>query len=194
MERYSNIIYLDVDAVLTNPTVDFLSLLNERVGTNYAIKDVYTFEYAECLPKEHAEILLEMWKSSSLYDNREADQKALKALAEMRTFARVIALSGPVVGHVDSKLRWLIGHCGFLKKDTIIANDKSLVRGAVLIDDLIKNLTEFEGERICFAQPWNTKWDTKLGIRTDDWGEIVQKAREAIHKKLDSKPSTRRRK
>jgi len=194
MDKYSNIIYLDVDAVLTNPTADFLSMLNEKTGTNYVIEDVSAFEYIKCLPKEHAEMLLEMWKSSSLYDNREADQKALKALAKMRTFARVVALSGPVVGHVDSKLRWLIEHCGFLKKDTIIANDKSIMRGAVLIDDLIENLTEFEGERICFAQPWNTKWDTKLGIRTDDWRKIVQKAREAICKKPDPKPSARRRK
>ena len=182
MDKYSKIIYIDVDAVLTNPTIDFLSALNKQIGTNYVIEDLTTFEYINCLPKEHAEILLNMWKGSSLYDGREADLKALKALEDMREFARVVALSGPVIGHVDSKLQWLIKHCGFLKKDTVIAKDKSLLRGAVLIDDLIENLMEFDGERICFSQPWNTEWDEKLGLRTDDWGKIVRTAKRTIAK------------
>ncbi len=182
MSKQSKIIYVDVDGVLTNPTAEFLSVLNEKVKKDYTLDDLTAFDYRECLPEEHAEIMMELWGDRYLYDKREAEPEAVRALQEMRKFARVIALSSPTIGHVDSKYKWLVGPMDFEIKDVIVATDKSLARGDVLVDDHIENLMGFSGGRICFTRPWNAKWDTKLGIRTDDWEKIVVEAKRLISK------------
>jgi 5'(3')-deoxyribonucleotidase len=179
-DEYSKIVYLDVDSVLLELHPGFLATLNKELGTRYTMDNITTFGYVGSLSPEHAKIVQAMWSNPSLYDGKEADPAALAALAKIRKFARAIALSSPTIGHVDSKLRWLTKHCGFLKEDIIIAKDKSLQRGAVLIDDHIENLLRFPGGRICFSRPWNTAWDTKLGPRTDDWNEIIKITKKII--------------
>ena len=57
----------------------------------------------------------------------------------------------------------------------IIAQDKDMVKGDILIDDCIDNLENFSGCRICFAQPWNEEWNYEQGhggMRYNDWTKI----------------------
>jgi 5'(3')-deoxyribonucleotidase len=183
MDDCKGIIFLDIDGVLVNPTVLFLQELNKIEGTNYVLDDLTEFEYIKCLPKRHAEMMLDMWKNPNLYDNTEPDPKGVSAIQKLRKFARVIALSAPTVGHTDSKFRFLTRQPLFFeKKDIVVARDKSFVRGDLIIDDWIENLLSFSGNRICYPQPWNTDWDINLGPRTSDWNEIVKIAREILKK------------
>lgn len=54
------------------------------------------------------------------------------------------------------------------ERNVIVAQDKNLIKGDVLIDDCIDNLN-YNIFPICFAQPWNTEWE---GLRTNNWSEI----------------------
>jgi 5'(3')-deoxyribonucleotidase len=174
------VVCLDIDGVCVNPTEDpFLPRVNQLEGTHYTLADITTFDYRDCLPLKHAQMIMEMWADPKLYDDMQPDPKAVAAIARMRRFSRVVALSTPTIGHSDSKLRFLIRPpLSFPKKDIIILFDKSLVIGDVLIDDNIENLLSFNGEMICFAQQWNLTWDPDLGLRTNNWRRIVPKIRE----------------
>lgn len=181
LNHHKRIVYVDVDGVLVNPNRHFLDELNRAIGTTYEYKDITAFNYYDCFPREHADILMRMWGSATLYDGWPPEPGAMEAVEEIRTFARVVAISSLTEGHADSKYSWLLGK-GFDRKDIFLATDKSLVRGAVLIDDRIENLMGFDGEGICFPQPWNTSWDTANGLRTDNWDEIVTAVRAIIER------------
>ena len=170
-----DVAYIDVDAVMVHPSAGFLPELNRLKGTHYKPSDITTFNYRDCFPREHAEILEEMWTNPTLYDSMRPDVGVTTAIRKMRRFARVVALSSPTVGHIDSKFRFLSRPpLLFAVNNIIIARDKSIMRGAVLIDDNIDNLLNFDGARICFSRPWNEAWSTTLGYRTDNWKEIVE--------------------
>jgi 5'(3')-deoxyribonucleotidase len=176
-----NVIYVDVDGVMVNPTAGFLTRLNRTARTHYKLADITAFNYRDCLPKEHAIAIEEMWANPTLYDSMKPDAGVVTAIRKMRRFARVVALSTPTIGHSDSKLRFLVRPpLSFAKKDIVILFDKSLMRGVSLIDDNIDNLLNFSGERICFARKWNEAWDKQLGLRTNRWSAIVEKVREAV--------------
>ncbi|MDD5711013.1 MAG: hypothetical protein PHV43_02865 [Candidatus Colwellbacteria bacterium] len=176
-----NVVYIDVDAVMVNPTAGFLERLNAAVGTRYKLADVTTFNYRDCLPLKHAIMLEEMWTNPTLYDDMQPDAGVVEAIQEMREFARVVALSTPTIGHSDSKLRFLVRPpLSFPTKDIVMLFDKSLMRGVVLIDDNVDNLLNFGGARICFARHWNEGWSKKLGPRTRRWDIIVEEVRKAI--------------
>lgn len=57
------------------------------------------------------------------------------------------------------------------EKNFIVAQDKSLIKGDVMIDDCLENLYSFNGTRICLAQPWNETNDKNI-YRTDNWEKI----------------------
>jgi|SRR3989344_1272558 len=181
MANHLEIVYVDVDGVLVEHNRRFLEILNQTIGTTYGYEHLTTFDYHDCLPPEHADILLHMWQGETLYDGWPPEPGAMEAVEEMRRFARVIALSSPMLGHIASKYRWLL-EWGFGRKDIFFATDKSLARGAVLIDDRTKNLLDFEGVKICFPRPWNWDWNPADGLKTDNWDEIVAEVREVIQR------------
>ena len=57
------------------------------------------------------------------------------------------------------------------ERNVIIAQDKSVVQGTIMIDDYEENLNNFNGIKICYAQPWNKEKSTYL-LRTSDWNKL----------------------
>jgi 5'(3')-deoxyribonucleotidase len=61
-------------------------------------------------------------------------------------------------------------------KDVIIAEQKGLIIGDVMIDDAPHNLRDFTGKKILFNQPHNRSFnaaDSEIQ-RVDGWGEIYE--------------------
>ena len=56
------------------------------------------------------------------------------------------------------------------KRNVIIAQNKSIIMGDAMVDDCVDNLVNFEGARICYAQPWNKDYGGSL--RFSDWNKI----------------------
>ena len=56
------------------------------------------------------------------------------------------------------------------ERNIIIAQDKSTIMGDAMIDDCVDNLYNFNGARVCYAQPWNQNFNGSL--RFADWDKI----------------------
>lgn len=56
------------------------------------------------------------------------------------------------------------------ERNIVIAQDKSIIHGDIMIDDYVENLYNFNGTRICYAQPWNQHYGELL--RFSDWNKI----------------------
>lgn len=80
---------------------------------------------------------------------------------------------------IPYKVEWLLHHFPYIKD--IMVNYKThvkhLLRGDILIDDGIHNLTQWQGIGILFNQPWNQE----AGIlRAKDWDHVDWLVRRAL--------------
>ena len=78
---------------------------------------------------------------------------------------------------VPPKMTWLFKHYPYLCwKDVIIAHDKKLINGDVLIDDGVHNLENAKYKKLLFDQPHNRSYNAEENgmIRVHDWNEIYR--------------------
>lgn len=78
---------------------------------------------------------------------------------------------------VPPKVAWLLEHYPYLKwEDVIIASDKSIINGDVMIDDGTHNLEVSSCMKILFDRPHNRKYDADRSgmIRVHNWDEIYE--------------------
>lgn len=72
------------------------------------------------------------------------------------------------------------------KSNVIIAKDKTMIKGEVLIDGFSESFKHFSGLSICYSQPWNKDFNTdkKYFLKTNNWN-LIQKAVELYYKTLN---------
>ena len=74
------------------------------------------------------------------------------------------------------KYDWLNEHFPFIKwQQMIFCGSKNNVQGDIMIDDHLKNLHFFAGERILFTQPHNALVIDPTLYRVNNWHEIMCK-------------------
>jgi 5'(3')-deoxyribonucleotidase len=109
----------------------------------------------------------------------------------LKNISRIIELgcdifycTAVVSGGEGMKYNWLVNN-GFIndkdnpKKYYVEISEKYILDGvnSVLIDDGFHNLQYFNGARILFKRPWNTRQYNETDIPmsyTDDWNEIYK--------------------
>lgn len=172
------IILVDMDGVLVDVNPLLLGFVNERHGTSYTKDDLVAFGYDEYMEPEEVETIYERWHDADLYDGMPPIEGARGGVEELREIGRVVACSSPMVGHASSKLRWLRDF-GFDRKDIVLATDKRLVGGDVLVDDGLHNLADFPGRcQVTFDQPWNQHYT--VGTRVFSWPQVAPLVRDVL--------------
>lgn len=167
------IILLDMDGVMVEHSAMFMRWLNRDNGTNHRYEDIAGFDYPNLSADERRQVM-RYWHKRDLYDSHPPEPGCLEAIEDLRRRHRVVAVTSPMDGHVHSKFTWLRRTGGFAKKDIVIAGDKDLVGGDVLLDDRIRNLEEAAAkgrEAVCYDRPWNQEW---RGSRVGGWAEFVE--------------------
>lgn len=166
---HTPVILLDVDGVLVNHQEENLQRLNEFFLTTYTLDSITSFDYKN-LPPAHREYLISLWHETD-YDHDALTEEQLRTIEGLRSFARVIACSSPLVGHADSKLAFLLNY--FDRHDIILATDKALVSGEILIDDAPHQISAFPGHTIIYDQPWNRGISGPRAHSFDEIGPLV---------------------
>jgi 5'(3')-deoxyribonucleotidase len=113
----------------------------------------------QVLPSWSARIY-DILKHTDLYDKITPLDGALAGVQLLRDAGhRVVFVSACAVDSMGPKVRWLQRHgflpSGYAIPDFIAATSKYLIRADVLIDDHVKNVTEFPGRTILIRQPHN---------------------------------------
>lgn len=168
-------IALDMDGVLVESNWDNMERLNEKFGTSYRLEDIKSFSYDFLTKEQRTFIYEECWHDPTLYDDAVLSQCQTIAISKLRDIGRVIVVTSPLLGHIESKFRFLTNH--FPRPDIVLASDKTLIDADVLIDDGIHNLEVFPGIPICFHRPWNEEWD---GPRVYDFQFIPNAVRHVL--------------
>mgnify|MGYP001618079650 CR=1 FL=1 len=173
-------VLIDVDGVCAN-LVD-------------AVLDQYNYEYKDNLKYEN----INVWNMETLFCDRFGKKidyyfedinmykkvkpiwRALDGVLRFRAMGHEVVFVSS--GFFPAKVEWLQKN-GFLSdyradwhysKEVIVAGDKSMIVGDIMIDDKPSNLIGHYG--ILFDQPWNRK--DPYPIRALDWQGVVQKVRD----------------
>jgi len=172
-------IALDMDGCLAdfNPLV--VDALREA-GYELEYDDIKTFRYGDTLGPEANEIAWDVIRRVDLYDSIEPEPGAKDAVAKLREFADVVALSSPVEDHARSKMEWLL-RFGFGRSEIILASNKDLAGAgcSLLVDDAIHNIESWSRRVVVFDRPWNRHLKGEYP-RATRWDEVPDLAREAL--------------
>jgi 5'(3')-deoxyribonucleotidase len=172
-------ILVDVDCVIADLMPAWLSLYNRDYEDHLTVEDITQWGMESLVkPECGKEIYNYLWMAS-LYDDVEPIDGAISSIRWLRihNYDVRFVTSGVHAG----KVGWL-GRYGFLLGDgdlryspsLVIAHDKSLIKGDIMIDDNLKNLNGFSGTGIIFGQPWNDNHSTGFFRADGGWPDVIQ--------------------
>ena len=153
-------ILCDIDNTINNMANVLLSMLNEKYNTQYKYEELTDYEWLNRTftnPFSLTE-LPEFW------DKVLIDHNAIKFLEQ--SVKEGIKVYLVTASHFNDSLGYKIRRTLAVfnpeyinAQNIIIARDKNAICGDILIDDHIDNLNSFDGEKVCFKQPWNHTWE-----------------------------------
>lgn len=154
------IILCDVDGVVADLQTEWLKRYNSLMSTKFTPEDVEDWDFSG-LDLDHRVLLGILW-DKDLYEKVGVIEGALGGVRELRNMGhRVVFATSSTDVSAGQKMRWLRTH-GFVSgermgafRDIVIAHDKSLLKGDVMVDDYHMNLLTFHGMRLLFDAPHN---------------------------------------
>lgn len=178
------IILCDVDDVLAGLLAEWIRRYNAMSGDNLDAEEVKGWNVAEFALPGWEERLYRILDEPDLYDSIAPIEGALDGVRQLRELGRVVFLTSCTAGAATHKLNWLSRH-GFVPaagshrlRDVVIAHDKGLVYGDVLVDDGLHNVAAFSGPSVLVDKPHNRA--EAHARRARSWPEIVRHVREVL--------------
>ena len=164
-------ILVDIDSTITNFSEMLLLANNQLHGTYYRYTDITSYDWFD-------QTFYTPWKPTEyqcFWNTVEVNPAAVTAIERwVRQDYKVLLVTA---SHFNDMLGYKIKRTLepfnpelINERNVIIAQDKSVVQGTIMIDDCVKNLYNFNGNRICYAQPWNQHYGGSL--RFSDWDKI----------------------
>ena len=164
-------ILVDIDSTITNFGEMLLLANNQSHGTYYRYTDITSYDWFD-------QTFYTPWKPTEyqcFWNTVEVNPAAVTAIERWVGQGHQVYLC--TASHFNDMLGYKIKRTLepfnpelINERNIIIAQDKSTIMGDVMIDDCIDNLVNFEGARICYAQPWNQHYGGSL--RFSDWDKI----------------------
>lgn len=171
-------ILIDMDDVLWDLVGGWIEALNIAHGTNVSIKDITDWKIKKFFPYLTDEQLYAPLYDSALWTRLNPIPSAIEVVSRLiKDGHRVRIVTATHYGTVSQKIKSFLEKYEFLKwEDIIIASDKSIIRGDVMIDDGIHNLVGFPAQRILFDRPHNHNFPAEDHdmTRVFTWDEIYQ--------------------
>lgn len=175
-------IFVDMDDVLTDLLTPWLHRLNKISSYTHTSEDINVWDMRKHYPDVSPAILYGMLDDWYFWENVKPIEGAytyLKKIVEDGHNVKIATASSPH-SFYEKVTKCLLKHFDFIpSKDVICINDKSLLRGDVLIDDYHENLRKFQGVRILKNAPYNKDCDDVCyHFRADNWKIIYEIVKE----------------
>lgn len=164
-------ILVDIDSTITNFGEVLLAVNNARAETNYRYSDIISYNWFD-------KTFSNPWQPTTIekfWNKVQVNSKAVSTLEQWVEQGHKVYLV--TASHFNNTLGYKIRKTLeafnpelINERNVIIAQDKSIIMGDAMIDDCIDNLVNFNGARICYAQPWNKNYGGSL--RFSDWNKI----------------------
>lgn len=164
-------ILVDIDSTITNFSQTLLQVNNSLHGTSYTYDEITSYDWFD-------NTFNNPWKPTDyrdFWDTVKVNPKAVETIESWVKLGHKVYLVtashfNNMLGYKLNKTLEAFNSALVNERNVIVAQDKTAIRGDVMIDDCTDNLKQFNGIRICYAQPWNKGWIESL--RIDNWYRI----------------------
>lgn len=151
----------DLDGVLNNFADVCINKFNEDNGTHFTIDDVYTYDIATSFGVTDFQYFLDNYLlSADIVNNCIPMKESVEYLEKVNNTWDLRIVTAREWGQLTNIFEWFQEHFNYIKDRQIIrSQDKSIVRGDVLIDDSLDNILAFPAGRILFDYRFNRDVD-----------------------------------
>jgi 5'(3')-deoxyribonucleotidase len=167
-------IAVDIDGTIADLEQNWLAWYNRDYNDN--IKFFTEWDTHKLVKPECGLKMYDYLKDPRLYDDVKPIAGAIAVIKKLKgTGYRIVYPTCSPIESFGRKYQWLLDY-GFITtiKDYIELNDKSLIRADILVDDRPKNLDDFTGKKILFAQRWNeSEKDNPAYLHANNWNEVL---------------------
>ena len=164
-------ILVDIDSTITNFSETLLYCLNDTYDTKYNYNDIASYNWFEktfakpWLPTEY----------KFFWDDVEVNPTSVSTIESWvkqghQVYLVTASHFNPMLSYKIKRTLKPFNYELINEHNVVVAQDKSIIRGDLMIDDCVDNLVNFEGVRICYAQPWNKNWEE--AFRYNNWNDI----------------------
>lgn len=168
-------IAIDMDEVLADPIRKFIQLYNRdhQVPLDLVIKP--GTEIFQNVPKEINQKWFEYINEKGFFRDLPVIDGAIEAVKQLQEKYEVYVVSAAMEfkNSLEDKFDWLNEHFPFIGWKNIIFCGEKIVNVDIMIDDRIKNFSEFKGRPLLFTSPHNvliTEYE-----RVDNWQQVLGK-------------------
>lgn len=165
-------ILVDIDSTITNFGEALLQANNNEYDTNYTYNQITSYDWFDKTFEDPWFLTTRHYFWNKVQVNPEA-VTTLEDWVKQGYKVYLVTAShfSDTLGRKICKTLEPFNSDLINERNIIVAQDKSIIKGDVMIDDCIDNLNSSSAFPICFAQPWNKEY---LGDRTSSWEEIKE--------------------
>lgn len=177
-------ILLDFDEVINTMVSHWVNTLNCVYGTSVNFEDVNEWDMRKAFPTLTEDEIYNPLHLQTFWNGVEMMPGAKEGIQKLLFQGHEIYIV--TSAHPDTikwKAEWLQRELPEIPwSHVIVANNKSLIKGDVLVDDGLHNLYEGSYIKVLFDKPWNRNVDksklTDIIHRVHNWDEIVKLIKE----------------
>lgn len=166
---------IDMDDVMADATGQFITWYEKEFGVRIERAILNGKGEGEGFPDNHAAIAQFPYRENffrTMAVNENCQEVMEQLVRKYEVFIVSAAMEFPQ--SLPEKLSWLREHFPFLHwKQIVFCGSKSVVRGDYMIDDLVYNLEDFNGEKFIFTAPHNMHLNHFN--RLNNWKEIADR-------------------
>jgi 5'(3')-deoxyribonucleotidase len=164
-------ILVDMDGVLADVYSQFIELELKETGVHLEIQSLYGKIESEAFPHYEKHVL-----SNGFFRTAPTIPNSIEGLKYLNDRYKVLVVSSATefLQSLREKIEWLNEFYPFISwKQIILCGKKDAIKGDIMLDDHLKNLDSFDGQKILFTQPHNTYVLKDYFQRVDNWGQIM---------------------
>lgn len=171
-------ILIDMDDVMEQLLVGWVTYLNARYGTNSAVSDVKHWNVSLAFPTLTHEQVYAAPLDDAMWDLVPPMPGAVEAVKQLMDEGHdVYVVTASDWQTLPAKMeKVLFRYFPYINFDhVIITKNKHIIKGDVLIDDGPHNLAGGEYRKILFTAPHNLAFDEKTvgAVRVNNWDEAL---------------------
>ena len=166
-------ILIDMDHVMADITGQFIKWYKEETGTEMNRADLYGKPEDLAFPQPR--LIREFLYAPGFFRTAAVipgSQEVIKELNEVYDLF-IVSAAMEFPQSLIEKYEWLLKHFPFIHwRQIIFCGSKKPVSGEFMIDDHIKNLSHFNGEKLLFTATHNTHMHDTGYTRVNNWEEV----------------------
>ena len=147
-----------MDEVIADPMGQMISWYNSEYGLPVDYKLMEAGSWVKGFPQQHQAMIRERLFEEGFFRDLPVMEDSREVLEEMNRRYEIFIVSAAVEfpNSLKDKVEWLMENFPFFTwRQIVLCGDKRMVYGDHMIDDHVRNLEHFNGQKYLYSSPHN---------------------------------------